>query len=368
MKRPIALSVAVMFLAGCSGMGGADNRLLPTAPSRVSTATPFEGVATRSGAVTTVALKLFPGAIAREARSIGIAVNGGAAKIFNSLPTSPDCRASAAGIACTFLVRARAGIETFEVSAYRLENGRGSLLARGSAVFLVAKNSEFRLGPAVKTADDRGRGSLRSAIGDATPGETIVFFVPKHSRIVLDDGLSLAANVTIAGPGRDGVTLSGNDEHQIFAIPKGVTATISGLTLTHGNATRAAGDQSGGAIANHGTLTLVENVLTHSTSNVGSPMRNRAIRQTWMLETAIDCTGNAAAIQQAKPPSCYMADQARGVTSGCGDSSTLKGIGPSCSTSAAAAEADRSRAIRTPTCVRTRRTISSKTLRNYARI
>ena len=222
MKRPIALSVAVMFLAGCSGMGGAGNRLLPTAPSRVSTATPFEAVATRSGAVTTVALKLFPGAIAREARSIGIAVNGGTAQIFNASPTSPNRRASAAGIACTFQVRARVGIETFEFSAYRLETGRGSLLARGSAVlFVTKKNSEFRLGPAVKTMDDRGRGSLRSAIGDANPGETIVFFVPKHSRIVLDDGLSLAADVTIAGPGRDGVTLSGNDEHQIIAIPKG---------------------------------------------------------------------------------------------------------------------------------------------------
>ncbi len=104
-----------------------------------------------------------------------------------------------------------------------------------------------------------GAGSLPYEIGLAnTAGgaNTIVFgsFFNTPQTITLGGTqleLSTAnESVTITGPAA-GVTVSGNNASRVFEVDGGVTASISGLTISGGNTT---GD--GGGLANFGTTTL----------------------------------------------------------------------------------------------------------------
>jgi hypothetical protein len=58
---------------------------------------------------------------------------------------------------------------------------------------------------------------------------------------------------TITGPAA-GVTVNGNNASRVFQIDGGVTASISGLTITGGNA----GNGYGGGLLNYGTITLTD--------------------------------------------------------------------------------------------------------------
>jgi hypothetical protein len=114
-------------------------------------------------------------------------------------------------------------------------------------------------------------GSLRHALASAQNGDTItfdpaVFGTPQT--ITLGSTLTIATNVTIAGPGQSLLTLDGADKYQVLSIPGGVTAAISGLTIARGNAV------NGGGISNFGTLavtnsTLGDNVAYGSASGGG---------------------------------------------------------------------------------------------------
>lgn len=270
MKHWITLLIAVS-LAGCSGIGGMSNRLLPQMP--------FTGKLRPNPTAVEFALKLHPQAIARGTTSIKIAVNGGAAVTFRTSATSPGCSTSAAGTVCTFSVKAPVGIDTFTIAAY---GGTGGLLVQGGAVLMVARAMPNAiLGPLVHNNNDSGPGSLRAAIAAASNGNTIAFFLPAVQKvtIALKSVLVPSSKVSIAGPGKGGITLSGGSTSQIIIVKSAITSTISGLTLTHGIATRATGTQPGGAIANHGILTLLDDAITHSTSMIGSPLRTHASRR-----------------------------------------------------------------------------------------
>ena len=69
------------------------------------------------------------------------------------------------------------------------------------------------------------------------------------------------ATITITGP-TAGVTVSGNNVSRVFQVDVGVTASISGLTITSGKA--SIGD--GGGIANWGNLTLRQCWVTSNTA------------------------------------------------------------------------------------------------------
>ncbi|MBV8582750.1 MAG: hypothetical protein JO241_02045, partial [Candidatus Eremiobacteraeota bacterium] len=135
---------------------------------------------------------------------------------------------------------------------------------------------------------DSGMGSLRYAVGTASPGDTIMFTLPAGSLLTVSKPITLNTSVSIAGPGVtasarmhhnhhglktnltfSGVTISGGGTQQIFIVNAGVNATISGLILTQGLATTT--DQPGGAVYNAGTLTLAGDALTENGSNVSSP-------------------------------------------------------------------------------------------------
>ncbi len=107
----------------------------------------------------------------------------------------------------------------------------------------------------VTTTDDSGPGSLRQAILDANSAEgagSIVFTT--SGTIMLASALPIiATNVTIAGPGTNVLTISGNNAVQVLTVNTQVTATICDLTIANG---RAAGYTNGAGIANAGNLTI----------------------------------------------------------------------------------------------------------------
>ena len=139
---------------------------------------------------------------------------------------------------------------------------------------------EDRLTPStltVSSSADSGAGSLRAAIAGAGSGDTIVFAKPIKAITLTSGQINIAQNLTIAGPGGVKLTVSGNDNSRIFDVGGGVTATISGLTITHGQSTgtlaalgtntgTGTGAGGGGAILNEAgaTLCLNQDVFTYN--------------------------------------------------------------------------------------------------------
>lgn len=123
------------------------------------------------------------------------------------------------------------------------------LLALGIAAPVQAKNF------VVCNAGDSGPGTLRQAVLDANarPGpHTISFALPPGRTIRLTSGqiAFTGPNVTIRGPGRDRLIVSGNHHSRIFDVEAG-RLTLTDLTLRDGLAKGDATnlyDQAGGAI------------------------------------------------------------------------------------------------------------------------
>jgi hypothetical protein len=112
--------------------------------------------------------------------------------------------------------------------------------------------------------------TLRQAIFIAASGDTIDFD-PSISTITLtSDELLINKNVTIAGPGPNALTVqrstaSGIPSFRIFEIAAGnFTVTISGLTITNGNAQNGAGILNGS-----GTLTITNCAISGNLASCG---------------------------------------------------------------------------------------------------
>ena len=115
----------------------------------------------------------------------------------------------------------------------------------------------------VSNTGDSGPGSLRQAILDANAqggAETITFdptaFATPQTITLTSGQLELSdpsGTETITGPAA-GVTVSGGGQSRVFQVDNGVTASISGLTITGGHPTGNYG--YGGGLFNLGTTTL----------------------------------------------------------------------------------------------------------------
>ena len=111
----------------------------------------------------------------------------------------------------------------------------------------------------VATLNGTGDGSLAAAIeaANAAPGADTISFAPGLTgTIEMPEGVTITDSVTITGPGRDVLSLSGGGTHRILSIGiEGGTATIdvaiSGLTLTAGAVT---GDTADGAASDGGAV------------------------------------------------------------------------------------------------------------------
>ena len=117
----------------------------------------------------------------------------------------------------------------------------------------------------VINTNDSGPGSLRQAIADASPGDTIIFDVT--GTITLAIPLGIGKNLTITGPGASSLTISGNNAVRVIEVGPGVIATISGITVANGNTN---GEFYGGAILNWGTLALDRIVATGNFGSQGA--------------------------------------------------------------------------------------------------
>jgi fibronectin-binding autotransporter adhesin len=98
--------------------------------------------------------------------------------------------------------------------------------------------------------------------------------------------------ITIAGPGAGALTIDAGGKSRVFAIDPGVTATISGLTVTGG----ASGGVyvSGGDLLNQGTLTLTGVTLRGGSAYAGGGLDNSGTA-TLVDSTIADNLGNRGA-------------------------------------------------------------------------
>ncbi len=113
----------------------------------------------------------------------------------------------------------------------------------------------------VQNTNDSGPGSLRAILAAAPAGATITF-APSVETIALTSGkIELTQNITIDG-GRK-VTLTGNEQHQIFTINTPIEVTLRGLTFT----LTSAKTSNGGAVSNDsGTLHILNSLFVENDS------------------------------------------------------------------------------------------------------
>ena len=110
----------------------------------------------------------------------------------------------------------------------------------GITLLLFTTVAAFAATLTVTNHDDSGPGSLRDAIANAAPGDTIAFELPTPDTITLTtDKLLIDKDLTITGPGADLLTVArstanGTPAFIIFDIMQGAV-TISGLTISNGD-------------------------------------------------------------------------------------------------------------------------------------
>jgi hypothetical protein len=133
----------------------------------------------------------------------------------------------------------------------------------------------------VANCNDSGPGSLRQAVANASPGDTISFNPSLScSTIILTGGhFAISTDLTITGPGANVLAVRGDDADSVFQIGSGATVGVSGLTIEDatnapavvngGTLTITADTLSGnnqGAIVNDATLSVFDSTLAHNGS------------------------------------------------------------------------------------------------------
>jgi hypothetical protein len=146
---------------------------------------------------------------------------------------------------------------------------------RSRAARLAVEPLEDRCVPATFTVlntNDAGTGSLRDALtqANAATGASVIRFDPSLTgqtiRITSAALPALTNPLTVTGLGSASLTVSGNNQFQVFKIASGVQASITGLTVTGGNSGVGV---HGGGILNNGNLTLTDVTLSANTAPGG---------------------------------------------------------------------------------------------------
>ena len=146
----------------------------------------------------------------------------------------------------------------------------------------------------VTNTNDSGPGSLRQALVDANDGDMINFAVT--GTIGLTSGeLLVDKSLTISGPGADNLSVNGNAKSRVFHIGPSETVTISGLTITNGNAHgEFFPDVRGGGLYNHqATLTLTNCSVANNVAFGGGGVYNNDGGSLTIVNSTI--SGNSAA-------------------------------------------------------------------------
>src|SRR5688572_20964357 len=117
-----------------------------------------------------------------------------------------------------------------------------------------------------------GNCTLREAVTEANNSagdDTIVFHTSLTGVVGLTTFLSITTNITITGPGPRSLTIRCTANRVFIVSGAGVTANISGLTIT--------GNNLGGGIGNSGgsTLTLSDAAIVNNRAGVGGGVSTR---------------------------------------------------------------------------------------------
>jgi len=114
----------------------------------------------------------------------------------------------------------------------------------------------------VTNNNDNGPGSLRQAISDSLPGDTIDFDSSLNGQIIaLTSGeLLIDNNLTIIGPSANLLAIDGNNTSRVFNISTGMEVTISGLTIINA--------LGGGIYNNGGSVTITYSTLSFNSAFV----------------------------------------------------------------------------------------------------
>ncbi len=148
-------------------------------------------------------------------------------------------------------------------------DSNGLVLGRGSVLSLAmgASSAVLEVGDPngsviVTNTNDIGPGSLRQAIlnANANAGNDTIIFAAGVSGTIALCALgepAITDDLTISSPGAQALTISGNNSVGVLQINCGVTATLSGLTISGGSAT------NGGGIDNSGTLLVAGCVFSN---------------------------------------------------------------------------------------------------------
>jgi large repetitive protein len=132
----------------------------------------------------------------------------------------------------------------------------------------------------VVNTNDSGAGSLRQAIADAAPGDTIDFDPSLSGQIIVGGGLFIDKSLTVTGP-IGGITVNGGE--RVFLIDQSLTVNMSHLTISN---------DGGDGVYNSGTLNLNDLTIVSVTGGYGIYNDYRGV----MNLTNSTLSGNAVAM------------------------------------------------------------------------
>jgi len=118
----------------------------------------------------------------------------------------------------------------------------------------------------VANANDAGPGSLRQAIIDAAPGETIV--IPAGTYTLSSGELAIAKSLTLSGAGASATVIRSGGAFRVFHLTGAATeVSFTDLTIRDGKAALAGGSAGGGILSEEASLTLRRVLVTGDEAN-----------------------------------------------------------------------------------------------------
>jgi hypothetical protein len=112
----------------------------------------------------------------------------------------------------------------------------------------------------VTSTDDAGPGTLRQAIADAAPGETVV--VPAGIYTLTSDQLTIAKSLTISGHSAADTFIQADGSFRIFHVAgAGNSVTIDGVTIRHGLISAPGAQALGGGVLSEGAELTLRDVV-----------------------------------------------------------------------------------------------------------
>jgi CSLREA domain-containing protein len=164
----------------------------------------------------------------------------------------------------------------------RSRNVRSAAPAASFTVNTTADTDDANPGNTV-CADSSGKCSLRAAITEANAlvgADTITLPAGTYTLTIGGTGenanatgdLDITGDLTINGSGPTNTTIDGGATDRVLHVHGGVTAELSGVTITNGRAPDApdgSDGSDGGGIANGGTLAFYNTTVASNTTGKG---------------------------------------------------------------------------------------------------